>query len=109
MENQTEDACGLVCNLIDYWDIKGYFKEAFQTSQKFLDSVNLTEKLSRANILFCAGLMAQNMGMVSEAEKLTNEGLTIFRELDNRTGIGKCVNILGVASSTDPGRGTETR
>jgi len=109
LENQTEDACGLVCNLIDYWDIKGYFKEAFQTSQKFLDSGNLSEMLSRANILFCAGLMAQNMGMVSEAEKLTNEGLTIFRELDNRTGIGKCVNILGVASSTDPGRGTETR
>jgi len=109
MENKPEEASEVICKMIDYWDIKGYFKEAFQTCQKFLDSGILKEKLSKANILFCAGLMAQNMGIVSDAEKLTNEGLAIFRELDNKTGIGKCVNILGVASSTDPGRGKETR
>jgi len=109
LENKPEEACGLVIKMIDYWDIKGYFKEAFQTCQKILNSDISIVKESKANILFCAGLMAQNMGMVSEAEKLTNEGLSIFRELDNKTGIGKCVNILGVASSTDPGRGIETR
>ncbi len=109
IENKPEEASEVVCKMIEYWDIKGYFKEAFQTCQKILDSGKLKEKLSKANILFCAGLMAQNMGIVSDAEKLTNDGLSIFRELGNKEGIGRCVNILGVASSTDPGRGTESR
>lgn len=109
MDNYPEEACGLIYKMTDYWDIKGYFREAYQTCLKMLESDRIKEKLSRANILYCAGLMAQNMGMVSEAERLTREGLSIYRDCNDKTGIGKCVNILGVASSTDPGRGNETR
>ena len=109
MDKYPEEACMLIAKMTDYWDIKGYFKEAYQTSKNMLDSGRIKEKLSRANLLYCAGLMAQNMGRVSEAERLTGEGLSIFRECNDRTGIGKCVSILGVASSTDPGRGEETR
>jgi predicted ATPase/class 3 adenylate cyclase len=107
--NQPEEACKLVYKMIDYWDIKGYFREAYQTCQKFLSSDTELGKLSKANILYCAGLMSQNLGNINEAEILTKEGLSIFRELDNRFGIGKCVGILGVASATDPGRSAESR
>ncbi len=109
MKNQNDEACDLVYHMTDYWDIKGYFVEALQTCIKILNSDMNIEKLSKANILYCAGLMSQNMGNVKEAEIFTKEGLSIFRELDNRAGIGKCASTLGVITSTDPGRGTETR
>ncbi|HMS32447.1 MAG TPA: tetratricopeptide repeat protein [Ignavibacteria bacterium] len=109
MDKYPDEGCMLISKMIDYWDIKGYFREAYQTSINMIVTGGIKEKLPRANVLYCAGLMAQNMGMVSEAEKLTGESLSIFRECNDRTGIGKCVSILGVASSTDPGRGNETR
>lgn len=109
VENEPGSACDMVNQLTDYWNIKGNFNEGLQICKKLLDSkLNVTE-IQKANTLYNAGIMSNYLGNLSDAEKFSSESLTIFRKIEDKTGIAKCLNVLGVVSATNPSKVNQLR
>ncbi|MEO8210786.1 MAG: adenylate/guanylate cyclase domain-containing protein [bacterium] len=98
-ENEPEEAFPMVYNISEYWSIKGNFIEGLQICVNILNTNLPVDVILRAGILYTAALMLVNLGNISEAEKYVNESLSVFRNFNNKKGIARCLNMLGVISS----------
>lgn len=108
-ENEPDEACKLVNDLTEFWDIKGYFWEGLQTCQRILNSNLSISEIQKAKLLYSAGLMSHNIGNISDAERFSKESLAIFRKSKNKKGVALCLDMLGVISSINPARINEAK
>ncbi len=103
-ENDQTAACIMINNLTDYWNLKGSFLEGLQICKKLLNSNLNVDEIHKANVLYNAGVMSNYLGILTEAEKLGSESLIIFRKINHKEGISKCLLMLGVISNVDPSK-----
>ena len=94
-ENNEKDVFQIVNSLSGFWEIKGYMLEGIQTVMKVLNSNKLTDEFYKARMLFIAGIMFQGIGNSADAEKYVDESLILFRKLNNKIEIAKCLNLAG--------------
>jgi predicted ATPase len=93
---QAERALRLCVALNWFWFSRGFHREglAFLEQALALRS-NVTAPL-RARVLFAASEQAWSVeNDMKRGEMLCGESLTLYRELDDRTGIATCLNLLG--------------
>ncbi|MBS1518832.1 MAG: tetratricopeptide repeat protein [Bacteroidetes bacterium] len=103
-ENRTEDTYTLVNDLTEFWNIKGYFSEGYQTCLSILEKENEVSKLSRGKIYYSAALMIYGIGNYKEQEEYAEKSLSIFKEENYLYGMAKCYDLLGIIyniNSTD--------
>ena len=110
LDSDPENACIIVNNMINYWDIKAYFLEGLLTCKKVynLNLENVSE-INKAKINYSLGLMYNNVGNIPDAEKFIKDALIIFRKIDDKLGISECLNSLGVIISISPSRMKEAK
>ncbi|MBK8380588.1 MAG: tetratricopeptide repeat protein [Ignavibacteria bacterium] len=108
-ENDQTAACIMINNLTDYWNLKGSFMEGLQICKKLLNSNLNVDEIHKANVLYNAGVMSNYLGILTEAEKLGSESLIIYRKIDYKEGISKCLLMLGVVFHVNPSRIDQTK
>lgn len=99
--NNPDSAVLLVINTFDFWYSKGYFQEGYETSLKFLHSVNPVDKKSKAELLYCIAQLCYHLGKFDELEKYATEGLNLSREIEYKKGIIKCLNTISLKAYTE--------
>lgn len=98
-ENQPEQAFSFVNDMTEFWNIKGYFKEALQTLLRVLEIESPVNIILRAKVLCSAGNMSFGLGNRDDAIRFGNESLSILRKTNDKLEIGNCLNALGASSS----------
>jgi predicted ATPase/class 3 adenylate cyclase len=100
-ENNPNEAIRIVLNVFDFWLNKGYLKEGYETLMKVLDSIQPEDKKLKADLLFRIGRICYELGKFPELEKFSNEALNLYREIDDKEGILKSLNSLGLKYYTE--------
>lgn len=100
-ENCPEDAYRIVINVFDFWLNKGYLKEGFDSLNKVKNSIEISDKKLKADLLFRIARFCYELGKFEELEKYSNEALELYREINDKSGIWKSLNTLGVKSYTE--------
>lgn len=98
IKNNPEDAVRIVINAYDFWNYKGYLKEGFDTSVKVLNSVEISDKKLKADLLLKIAIFCYEQGKFPELEKFSDEALNLYREIDDKLGIVETLNELGQKS-----------
>ncbi len=93
-DNCPEDEVRLVINMFDFWLNKGYFQEGFESSIKVLDSIPGDDKKLKADLCVRIARYCYDLGKFTELENFSNEALNLYREINNKEGIVKAINIL---------------
>ncbi|MEO8665062.1 MAG: tetratricopeptide repeat protein [Ignavibacteria bacterium] len=101
MENEPENTFRLITSLRNFWLIKAFLREGFQTCRKALAIETVTDKKLRAEVLLTAAEMCYGLGNFSELENYANESLTLFTEVGDKAGIAECLIKLGDLSYTN--------
>lgn len=94
--NEPEEAFSFVNDMTEFWNIKGYFKEALQTLLRVLEIKAPVNRILRAKVLYNAGNMSLGLGNCIDSLKFGNESLLILREANDKLNLGICLNMLGV-------------
>lgn len=100
-ENNPPDDAMLVINMYDFWLNKGYLQEGFESSMKVLNSIPGDDKKLRADLLVRIARFCYELGKFAELENFSNEALSLFREINDKEGIVKAINILGLKYYTE--------
>jgi len=103
-ENETEETFRFLSDLAEFWRIRGYYSEGYQTCMNLLDKKQQVRGILRADVMYAQALSAYGIGKLKEMEELANSGLSIYEEQNYRYGIAKCYELLGIicnASSAD--------
>ena len=100
-ENSPEDAYRLEINVFDFWFNKGYLKEGFDSLMKIKNSLEISDKKLRADLLFRIARFCYELGKFEELEKYSNEALELYREINDKEGILKSLNTLGLKLYTE--------
>ena len=58
---------------------------------------------ARAKAVYAAGCMAHHQGDYAAAHSLVEQGLTLFRELEDKAGVGDSLMNLGMVASAEGG------
>ncbi|MBL0106375.1 MAG: tetratricopeptide repeat protein [Ignavibacteria bacterium] len=98
LKNNPEDAVRIVINTYDFWNHKGYLQEGFDTSMKVLNSVDITNKKLKADLLSRLAIFCYEQGKFTELENFSNEALNLYREENDEEGILNTLNVLGQKS-----------
>ena len=98
LKNNPEDAVRIVINTYDFLNHKGYLQEGFDTSMKVLNSVNITNKNLKADLLSRLAIFCYEQGKFTELENFSNEALNLYREVNDKEGILNTLNVLGQKS-----------
>lgn len=98
LNNNPEDAVRIVINTYDFWNHKGYLQEGFDTSMKVLNSVDITNKKLKADLLSRLAIFCYEQGKFTELENFSNEALNLYREENDEEGILNTLNTLGQKS-----------
>jgi tetratricopeptide (TPR) repeat protein len=92
-----------------FWEVRGHWSEGREHLTGVLGrAVEPEQRWLRAQVLNSAGILAKNQGYYEMARALYEEGLVIFRELEDKRGIANCLNSLGVVTK-DQGDFAEAR
>lgn len=100
-DNSPEDAYRIVVNVFDFWLNKGYLKEGFDSLMKVKDSIEISDKKLRADLLFRISRFCYELGKIEELDKYSNEALELYREINDKEGILKSLNTLGLKFYTE--------
>lgn len=100
-ENNPDDAVRFVINAYDFWINKGYLQEGFESSMKILNSVVLSDKKLKADLLYRIARFCYELGKFSELESFSTEALDLYREIDDKEGIIKALGTLGLKYHTE--------
>ncbi|HMS63879.1 MAG TPA: tetratricopeptide repeat protein, partial [Ignavibacteria bacterium] len=95
MKNNPEDAVKIVINLYNFWNHKGYLQEGFDTTLKVLNSVQISDKKLKADLLLRIAIFSYEQGKFDELETYSNEALSIYRDINDKEGILNTLNELG--------------
>ncbi len=82
-----------------FWTERGYLSEARQWFERLLTTSAGAVTLRRAVELWCASRLAFNQDDFHQAERLAQEGLELFRKLDDKRGVGLALLRLGDVAS----------
>jgi len=94
-QSQAELAQRLCGALGQFWSIRGHFTEGREWLRQALKEREDVSKAARAKALRLASILAHQQGDYREARQLLEEGLVIFRELDDKQGIARTLNNMG--------------
>lgn len=100
-ENNSKDAVKLVINTFDFWLNKGYLQEGYDTSIKILDLIDTQESKQKADLLYRIARFCYELGKFDELEKFSGEALSLYREINDKEGIVKGLNTLGLKYYTE--------
>ncbi|HAY33615.1 MAG TPA: tetratricopeptide repeat protein [Ignavibacteria bacterium] len=95
-DNETEETFRFINNLSEFWRIKGYYSEGYQTCKNILKKKPEVSGNLKADVLYSQALSAYGIGKLKEMEDITNSCLSLYEELDNSFGIAKCYELLGI-------------
>ncbi|MBK6773695.1 MAG: tetratricopeptide repeat protein [Ignavibacteria bacterium] len=73
-------------------------QEGFDTSMKVLNSVDITNKKLKADLLSRLAIFCYEQGKFTELENFSNEALNLYREENDEEGILNTLNTLGQKS-----------
>ncbi|MBK8982723.1 MAG: tetratricopeptide repeat protein [Ignavibacteria bacterium] len=103
-EHETEETFRFINDLTEFWRIRGYYSEGYQTCINLLEKKPEVSGIPRANVIYSQALNAYGIGKLKEMEELANSCLSIYEEANYRYGIANCYELLGIiwnASSAD--------
>lgn len=95
---EPDQAFEIVHNMSYFWGIKGYFTEGLYYSQKLLNADLNVSEINKANILYTAGTLNNDIGNITEAEKLILDSNSLYRKINFKEGIGNSLQMLGSIS-----------
>ena len=101
LEDNYRDAAKIVINVIEFWILRGYFREGFETTMKLIDKVPLTDKKIRADLLLKMAQFCYVLGKFPELEIFNKEALNLYREIKDKKGIADSLNNLGIKSNAE--------
>jgi len=101
IENNSVDAVKLVLNVYDFWLNKGYLQEGYETLMKIHNTVNLNDKKLKADLINRISRLCYELGKFDDLLKFSNEALELYREINDKEGILKSLNILALKSYTE--------
>ncbi len=82
--------------LYGFWWIRGYMAEGSRWLQMLLtDTEGRVEPAVRAKACYAAGFLTYKLGDLEAAQRLTEEGLTLWQQLSDAAGIVKALTQLG--------------
>lgn len=100
-ENSSEDAYRIVINVFDFWQNKGYLKEGFASLMKVKNSIEIPDIKLKADLLFRIARICYELGKFEELEEYSTEALELYREINDKEGILKALNTLGLKFYTE--------
>ena len=100
-DNDPDDAVKLVINAFDFWLNKGYLQEGYETSVKVLETVHPDDSKLRSDLLYRIARFCYELGKIDELEKFSAEALDLYREINDKEGIVKTLNTLGLKYYTE--------
>ncbi len=95
LANDAEIGLRLAGALERFWRFRSYLVEAQRWLTENLLRGGSAHAASRANALKAAGFIARERGDYTLSRKLFEEALTIFRELEDKSGVAASLNGLG--------------
>jgi tetratricopeptide (TPR) repeat protein len=90
----AERALRLVSALCGYWSARGFFAESRQWIEQVLP-LSSAKSSTRAHVLLVSANAAIRQDDWEAAEVLIEESMSIYKNLNDRTGIAQAVNALG--------------
>jgi predicted ATPase/class 3 adenylate cyclase len=100
-DNNQDEAVRLVINTFDFWLNKGYLQEGYDSSVKVLDTINPGDNKLKADLLYRIARFCYEIGKFNELEKFSSEALDLYREINDKEGIVKALNTLGLKYYTE--------
>lgn len=100
-QGNTEACLRMAGALWRYWHMRGLLSEGREHLENMLNQVHegvLEQSAVRAKALNAVGVLASYQGDHVPARSLLEQGLAIFRTLDDRPGIASSLNMLGNAA-----------
>jgi predicted ATPase/DNA-binding XRE family transcriptional regulator len=79
-----------------FWWLRGHMREGYRWTKEALEEAPPSTPYDRARLLFVLSTVAQGMGIVEPALEWIEESLAIFRELDDKEGIGQATGTGGL-------------
>jgi predicted ATPase/class 3 adenylate cyclase len=95
---QSDAELHLVCALADFWVIRGHLREARSYIEAALENDAPQSPVLRANALVVASDFARLLGAVEQGRRLSEESLSLFRQLGDNVGAGRALHELGEAA-----------
>jgi predicted ATPase/DNA-binding SARP family transcriptional activator/DNA-binding CsgD family transcriptional regulator len=93
--SEPETALRLAATLGYFWYRYGHIIEGRHWLETVLEQTGGTETTTRAKALRLAGVLSEESGLYERAEKLHEQGLALYRRLENREGIAASLTSLG--------------
>lgn len=95
----VEAGVGLVRDLAEFWDVRGYVREGRNYMRSILSRPEAQVRtMARAKALYNASILAYQDGDYTTMRATAEEALTIAREFGNNWSIADALNILGAVS-----------
>ncbi|MCW5854053.1 MAG: tetratricopeptide repeat protein, partial [Anaerolineae bacterium] len=95
---EMEQGLGLASSLRDFWLSRNHYREGQAWLERLLKLSGSQESLNRAKAVSTAALIAQWTGDWVTAHRLGEEGITLWRILDDKRGLAESLNVVGVAT-----------
>jgi predicted ATPase/tRNA A-37 threonylcarbamoyl transferase component Bud32 len=95
---QSERASRLCVALFPFWYNGGYFREAWSFLERTLAMGEGVDASLRARVLYNLGFLLWDMDDPDRVEALTEESLTLYRELGETVGVGLALTLLGAVA-----------
>jgi len=99
VESQNaDDGSRLSGGLIYFWFIRGYLREATDWYERILALKKKASAKWEAKVLFCLGnlLIWRETGDTDRRTKIFERSISLYKELDDNSGIAFALNALGV-------------
>jgi predicted ATPase/DNA-binding SARP family transcriptional activator len=106
--NAAQDAARLVAVLCGLWEQRAWCAEGREWAERALQKSGEIEPATKAHLYCCAGTMLWYVGDFIRAQSLLEEGLKLYRYLENPAGESLALDILGKVFVVT-GRCDETR
>jgi predicted ATPase/class 3 adenylate cyclase len=111
-DNSVEMAARLAGSLWQYWELRGYSSENRQLLAGILartPSTTAVQRAVRAKALYAAGRLADFYDDLPAARAYYEEGLTLFGELADKSGIAMTLLMLGWVAAPNQEEGVSAR
>lgn len=95
LDAEPETALRLAATVGLFWYRYGHISEGRRWLEASLERTEGLETATRARALRLAGILLDESGLYERAEKLYEEGLSIYRRLGDKKGVAASLNSLG--------------
>jgi predicted ATPase/class 3 adenylate cyclase len=91
----AEQALQLCAALMNFWEVRGYFREGQAFLERALAVSKKVVATVRVEAIYGAGFLALVQGDGAQSEPLLEESLALFRKIGDKSGMAKSLRILG--------------